>query len=106
MSYAWAAQTGEYAQFNYGQYMYIDNARDVTTLVARIAFDNVIWRTTSDGLVLFEADGDLVYNNGDPYRNHYLMFFEVADGKIIRWREYYSPVVWARAVGAPLETLP
>jgi len=80
--------------------------RDVSRLVARISFENVVWRTTSDGLALFEADGDLQYTNGDPYRNHYLMFFEVAVGKIVRWREYYSPVVWARAVGAPLESLP
>lgn len=83
-----------------------DFVTDVTRLVARIDFRNVVWRTTSDGLALFEADGDLEYMNGDPYRNHYLMFFEVTDGKIVRWREYYSPVVWARAVGAPLDTLP
>jgi ketosteroid isomerase-like protein len=83
-----------------------DFVTDVTRLVARIDFENVVWRTTSDGLALFEADGDLEYPNGDPYRNHYLMFFEVKDGRIVRWREYYSPVVWARAVGVPLESLP
>ena len=80
--------------------------REVTERVAQIAFKNVVWRTTSDGLALFEADGDLKYTNGDPYQNHYLMFFEASEGKIIRWREYYSPVIWARAAGVPLDTLP
>jgi len=83
-----------------------DFVTDVVRLVARIEFRNVVWRTTSDGLALFEADGDLEYPSGDPYRNHYLMFFEVACGKIVRWREYYSPVVWARATGTPFEALP
>jgi ketosteroid isomerase-like protein len=74
--------------------------------VDRIQFKNVIWRTTNDGLALFEADGDLTYPDGRPYRNIYLMVFEAADGKIVRWREYFSPIIWARAYGAPLDSLP
>jgi ketosteroid isomerase-like protein len=79
---------------------------NVKNSVAQIQFKNVIWRTTDDGLALFQADGDLKYNDGRPYQNHYLMMFEASEGKIIRWREYFSPVIWARAYGAPLDSLP
>jgi ketosteroid isomerase-like protein len=34
------------------------------------------------------------------------MLFEARDGKIVRWWEYYNPVIAARAFGAPLETIP
>jgi ketosteroid isomerase-like protein len=74
--------------------------------LSKLAFHDVVWRTTSDGLVLFEANGEMNYADGRPYNNIYLWFFEISDGKILRLREYFSPVIWARACGIPLENLP
>ncbi len=69
-------------------------------------FNNVIWRTTNDGVAVFQADGDCTLSDGRPYLNHYLFLFEVKDGKVIRWVEYMNPVTAARAFGAPLESIP
>jgi ketosteroid isomerase-like protein len=78
----------------------------VCAACAEIRFENVVWRTADDGVALFQADGVIKLANGGAYNNHYLMMFEARDGKIVRWREYLSPVIWARSAGAPLESLP
>ena len=80
--------------------------KNMPHVLGSLRFENVIWRTTSDGLAMFEADGDATLPNGRPYRNHYLMLFEVALRKIVHWQEYYSPVIAARANGMPLDLLP
>jgi ketosteroid isomerase-like protein len=80
--------------------------RDACERTSAMRFGNEIWRTTSDGLAMYEADGDHVLSDGRPYRNHFLFFFEMADGKIVRWREYLSPVAAMRAFGGPLEAIP
>lgn len=82
-------------------YLYDSRAR-----TARNRFTNVVWRTTSDGLALFQADGEVTLSDGRPYRNHYLFVFEVTDGKVVRWVEYYNPVIAARAFGVPLDSIP
>jgi ketosteroid isomerase-like protein len=83
-----------------------DYLRDVRAATSDIRFDNVVWRTTTDGVAIFQADGKLTLSNGGAYENHYLMMFEVVGGKVVRWREYLSPIVWARSSGVPLDTLP
>jgi ketosteroid isomerase-like protein len=80
--------------------------QDMKQRTAQIRFNNVIWRTTNDGLAIFQADGDVTLSDGRPYPNHYLFMFGAADGKIIYWREYLNPVNAVRAFGAPLESLP
>ena len=80
--------------------------RDVRAATIDIRFENVVWRTTDDGLAIFEADGVITMVSGAPYKNHYLMMFEAAGGRIVRWREYLSPIIWARAAGVPLDSLP
>jgi ketosteroid isomerase-like protein len=80
--------------------------RGARKTLSKIEFTNVVWRTTNDGLAIFEAVGDLAYADGRPYRNNYLMMFKVANGKLVHWKEYFNPVIWARAFGAPLESLP
>lgn len=80
--------------------------RDMKERTSEIRFRNEIWRTTNDGLALFEADGDITLSDGRPYPNHYLFMFEAAGGKIVRWREYLNPVAAIRAFGAPVESLP
>jgi ketosteroid isomerase-like protein len=81
-------------------------AQDLKRLTKQMRFSNVIWRTTNDGLALFEADGDTILSDGRLYPNHYLMVFEVANGKVIRWRQYHNPVNAIRAYGKPLDSLP
>jgi ketosteroid isomerase-like protein len=64
----------------------------------RAAFENIVWRTTSDGCALFEADEVVRLDNGRSYSNHVLMFFEVSAGRISRWRQFLNPIVATRAV--------
>ncbi len=75
-------------------------------LSAEVHFSNSVWRTTSDGLALFQTDSVMRLANGKIYPNHYLFFFGVTDGKIAWWREYYNPVAAARGMGVPLDEMP
>ena len=83
-----------------------EGLRQSAVNTAEAQFTNCIWRTSDDGLAILQADGECVMGNGNPYRNHYVFMFEVAEGKVIRWWEYLNPVVSARAVGMPLEAIP
>jgi ketosteroid isomerase-like protein len=79
----------------------------ITERNSQISFKNTVWRTANDGIVILECDGDLVRSkDGKRYQNHYIILFEVSDGKITLWREYFNPVVAARTFGIPLESLP
>lgn len=75
-------------------------------LTEMVKFNNQVWRTTDDGLAMFQADGEVLLRDGRPYLNHYLFLFEARDGKITQWWEYYNPVIAAVAFGAPLESIP
>ena len=94
---------GTRRQFGKAVEDYLANSNALTETVR---FDNVVWRTTDDGLAMFQSDGDVMMKDGRPYRNHYLFLFEAKDGKITQWWEYYNPVIAARAFGAPLEGIP
>lgn len=82
------------------------HCRNIANVIASMEFKNVTWRTTNDGLAMFQADGDATLPSGKPYCNHYLMLFQVKNGKIAHWYEYYSPVIAARANGLPLDIIP
>jgi ketosteroid isomerase-like protein len=81
-------------------------AHDVKARTEQMRFTNVIWRTTDDGLAIFQADGGHLLKDGRTYKNHWLFLFEVANGKVTRWVEYLNPVAALRAFGAPLDSLP
>jgi len=66
---------------------YLDESNQLTETVR---FNNKVWRTTSDGLAMFQADGEV----------------KLRDGKITQWWEYYNPVIAANAFGAPLDSIP
>jgi ketosteroid isomerase-like protein len=83
-----------------------DHFRNIDNVVASLEFHNDIWRTTTDGLAVFQADGRATLPDGTPYNNHYLMMFSVANGQILHWYEYFSPVCAARANAMPLELIP
>ena len=79
----------------------------ITQRNAKISFKNAVWRTADDGVVILECDGDMVRaKDGKRYQNQYIVLFEVSDGKITLWREYFNPVVAARTFGIPLDSLP
>lgn len=82
---------------------YLDESNGLTQTVR---FNNQAWRTTDDGLALFQADGEVLLRDGRPYLNHYLFLFEAGNGKITQWWEYYNPVIAAIAFGAPLDSIP
>jgi ketosteroid isomerase-like protein len=71
-----------------------------------ISFVNMVWRSTSEGDVILQAEGECTFAGGQAYRNSYIFLFEIRQGKIARWWEYLNPVVSARAMGKPLETIP
>lgn len=57
----------------------------------------------SDGSRLFmEMRGDVTMQSGAEYRNRYVMRVDFKDGKVLRCREYYNPIVSARAFGRPI----
>src|SRR4051812_43076329 len=40
--------------------------KNMAHVLGSLAFKNVVWRTTSDGLALFQADGHATLPNGKP----------------------------------------
>ena len=56
-----------------------------------------------DGSRLFlEMRGDLTMQSGAEYRNRYVVRMDILDGKVVWNREYYNPIVSARAFGRPI----
>jgi uncharacterized protein len=69
-------------------------------LFTRMAFfDVVIHGATSSGVIAAEYRSDGLTRAGRPYSNTYAAFFEVADGRVTRWREYFNPEVISAAMG-------
>jgi len=95
--------TGTRRQTGAAVHRYLDESNALTETVR---FNNAVWRTTDDGLAMFQADGEVRLRDGRPYLNHYLFLFEAKDGKISQWWEYYNPVIAAVAFGAPLDSIP
>ena len=55
---------------------------------------------TASGVIAAEYVSDGLTKAGLPYPNVYAAFFEVTDGKITRWREYFNPdVIVAAGLG-------
>ena len=66
----------------------------IPKLFARMNFTKIsVHGRTPDGIVTAEYASDGQTRAGEPYRNRYAGFFEVRDGKIARWREYFDPMV-------------
>ena len=56
-----------------------------------------------DGSRLFlEMRGDLTMQSGAEYRNRYVVRMDILEGKVVWNREYYNPIVSARAFGRPI----
>ena len=80
-----------------------DDARAFMKLVNRL-FDRMdFWEITvhgptPSGVIAAEYKSNGLTKTGKPYPNVYAAFFEVRDGKVSRWREYFNPDVVAAAM--------
>ena len=55
---------------------------------------------SDDGRVVFiEAFGQITMTNGRDYRNRYVIRATIEDALVTSYREYYNPIVAARAFG-------
>ena len=55
---------------------------------------------TGDGRVVFvEGYGDVIMTSGRRYRNRYVMRMTIEGDKVATCREYYNPIISARAFG-------
>jgi uncharacterized protein len=69
--------------------------------------DELVTHLSQDpGVVIleYESHGHAV-STGRPYNNHYLSIIYIEDRRIVRWRDYWSPVEVLTALGGTI-TLP
>lgn len=72
--------------------------RAMPKLFATLPFhDVVVHGTLPSGQVVAEYASDGTTHAGRSYRNTYVALFEVRDGRIATWREYFDPTVIAAA---------
>jgi ketosteroid isomerase-like protein len=72
--------------------------RFMPKVFARMEFhDVVIHGATPSGLIAAEYRSNGLTRTGKPYANTYAAFFEVADGQVTRWREYFNPDIVTEA---------
>jgi ketosteroid isomerase-like protein len=55
--------------------------------------------TGDERVVFVEGYGDVIMTNGRRYRNRYVMRMTVEDDRVATLREYYNPIISARAFG-------
>jgi ketosteroid isomerase-like protein len=56
--------------------------------------------TVDPDLVIAEVRGDNAVRDSDRrYRNHYVMFVEFRDDRVVHWTEYSNPMVYRDATG-------
>lgn len=76
--------------------------RAMPTLLAEMPFhDVVVHGALPTGEIVAEYRSDGVTHAGRPYRNRYVAFFTVRDGRIARWREFFDPTAVTSAFGRP-----
>ena len=76
--------------------------RAMPTLLAEMPFlDVVVHGALPTGEIVAEYRSDGVTHSGRPYRNRYVAFFTVRDGRIARWREFFDPTAVTAAFGRP-----
>lgn len=71
--------------------------------VGRMVFpDLVIYPMVDPNWVLAEYRGEIeVLATGRPYNNRYCGLFQLREGRIALFREYYNPIVFTQAFGDP-----
>ena len=72
--------------------------RVLPKLFSRMRFSDVtLHQGVTPGHVIAEYRSDGLTRDGRPYRNTYISVFELRDGRIVLWREYFDPSVIAQA---------
>ena len=67
-------------------------------LFSRMDFTSIsVHGPTTSGLIAAEYESNGLTRAGRPYLNRYAAFFEVGQGRVTRWREYFNPEVLAAA---------
>jgi ketosteroid isomerase-like protein len=68
--------------------------RLLTRVLTRLEFHSIaVHGSTTPGLVFAEYRSNGLTTTGAPYCNTYAAVFEVRDGRISRWREFFDPSV-------------
>ncbi|MCU4186669.1 nuclear transport factor 2 family protein [Acidiferrimicrobium sp. IK] len=72
--------------------------RAMPKLFSQLRFrDVVIHGQVRSGRVVAEYRAEGITRAGRPYPNSYVAFFELRDGQVASWREYFNPTVVASA---------
>ena len=72
--------------------------RAMPKLFSQLPFrDVVVHGRLPSGHVVAEYRSDGITHAGRPYPNSYVAFFELRDGRVAFWREYFDPNVVADA---------
>jgi ketosteroid isomerase-like protein len=78
------------------------------SLVSPLGFHDIeIKPLAADGgyVATYQSDCTML-PTGAPYRNRYIALFEVRDGKLAAFAEYFDPVVFLEALGTKIERSP
>jgi ketosteroid isomerase-like protein len=77
--------------------------QQILTHMEQIRFTDPKLSVVSDENVLFfEAIGDFITTTNAPYKNVYVLKFELQDNKIVHVTEYANPVTYAMTFGVKL----
>lgn len=76
--------------------------RSMSRLFSRMDFIGItVHGRAGSGVIAAEYRSNGLTKAGESYVNGYAGFFDVRDGKVTRWREYYDPVVIQKAFKLP-----
>ncbi len=67
---------------------------------AKVKFINMrFWDMADPGLIAVQFQGETELPSGSRYSNDYFCMFEIREGKLHSWLEYYNPLVAIEAFG-------
>ena len=76
--------------------------RSMPKLFTRMDFTEItVHGRAGSGVIAAEYRSNGLTKAGEAYVNGYAGFFDVRDGKVTRWREYYDPMVIQKAFKLP-----
>lgn len=101
------SESGSVEEGEFRRYVGIDEVRPYFALAPKlyreIRFDVTDLSVTGDGgRVFLEFYGDMITQDGQPYRNRHIWRFDLSNGQIIKLLEYLNPVTTAKSFGRPI----
>lgn len=67
-------------------------------------FDRTIRETSEPGQFVATWKGEIELASGGRYDNTYIGLFQVRDGKIVQFTEYFNPLVLQESFGQQLQS--